>query len=45
VLDVLRRHSGRSAPLVLAELVAAVDAWVGPPGCSDDLTALVLGAR
>ncbi len=28
----------------LASLVGAVDAWAGPAGCSDDLTALILKA-
>jgi serine phosphatase RsbU (regulator of sigma subunit) len=43
--EVLRRLSGAGAPAVLEGLVAEVDGWVGPAGCSDDLTALVLVAR
>jgi sigma-B regulation protein RsbU (phosphoserine phosphatase) len=43
--EVLRGLSGAGAPAVLEGLVAEVDRWVGPAGCSDDLTALVLVAR
>ncbi|HEX9188573.1 MAG TPA: SpoIIE family protein phosphatase, partial [Vicinamibacteria bacterium] len=43
--EVLRRLSGAGASAVLEGLVAEVDGWVGPAGCSDDLTALVLVAR
>ena len=35
---------GAGASETLSELVSAVDAWVGPAGCSDDLTALILRA-
>jgi sigma-B regulation protein RsbU (phosphoserine phosphatase) len=41
----LRRPSGGGAAAVLSELVASVDGWVGPRGCHDDLTALILRAR
>lgn len=40
----LARLAERPAPEVLAGLVAAVDAWAGPRGASDDLTALILKA-
>ena len=36
--------AGRGAPAVLEGLVAAVDAWAGAAGCTDDLTALILRA-
>lgn len=35
----------RGAAFSLSALVAAVDAWTGPAGCTDDLTALILRAR
>jgi sigma-B regulation protein RsbU (phosphoserine phosphatase) len=38
----LARLADQPAPGVLAGLVAAVDAWAGPRGASDDLTALIL---
>jgi sigma-B regulation protein RsbU (phosphoserine phosphatase) len=41
----LRALSGSSAPAILEGLVAAVTAWTGAAGCSDDLTALVLKCR
>ncbi len=42
VCEALRRPSPGGAAAVLETLVAAVDAWVGPAGCQDDLTALVV---
>jgi len=44
VRQALAAQAGASAKETLAGLVSAVDAWVGPPGCSDDLTALILRA-
>jgi len=41
----LRRLSDGSADAILAGLVDSVRAWVGPAGCADDLTALVLKAQ
>jgi sigma-B regulation protein RsbU (phosphoserine phosphatase) len=41
----LAEAAGRGAAAALSGLVAAVDAWVGPAGCTDDLTALILGAK
>jgi sigma-B regulation protein RsbU (phosphoserine phosphatase) len=40
--ETLRALSAGSAPSILEGLVAAVDDWTGPAGCSDDLTTLVL---
>jgi sigma-B regulation protein RsbU (phosphoserine phosphatase) len=45
VRRVLADTAGRGAAATLAALVAAVDAWAGTAGCTDDLTALILGAR
>jgi phosphoserine phosphatase RsbU/P len=45
VCEALRGLSGGTASSVLEGLVKAVNAWVGPAGCSDDLTALILKAR
>jgi phosphoserine phosphatase RsbU/P len=42
VCEALRRPPRYGAASVLETLVAAVDAWVGPAGCQDDLTALIL---
>jgi sigma-B regulation protein RsbU (phosphoserine phosphatase) len=42
VCEVLRRPAPEGAAAVLETLVAAVDDWVGPMGCQDDLTALIL---
>ena len=39
-----RESAGRGAAASLSALVAAVDAWVGAAGCTDDLTALILRA-
>ena len=44
VLRVLRAHRSQGAQAVLDALVRSVEAWTGPAGCSDDLTALVLKA-
>jgi sigma-B regulation protein RsbU (phosphoserine phosphatase) len=40
----LRASAGEGAPATLASLVARVDEWAGPAGCTDDLTALILRA-
>jgi sigma-B regulation protein RsbU (phosphoserine phosphatase) len=40
--ETLRTLSAGSAHRILDGLVAAVDDWTGPAGCSDDLTTLVL---
>ncbi|HXK09607.1 MAG TPA: SpoIIE family protein phosphatase [Vicinamibacteria bacterium] len=40
----LRASAGRGADATLDALVAAVDGWTGPAGCTDDLTALILRA-
>ena len=45
VRRVLAESEGRGAAAVLSALVAAVDAWAGAAGCTDDLTALILGAK
>jgi phosphoserine phosphatase RsbU/P len=45
VRGVLAEAAGRGAAATLSGLVAAVDAWAGSAGCTDDLTALILGAR
>ncbi len=45
VRRVLAETAGRGAAATLSALVAAVDAWAGTAGCTDDLTALILGAR
>jgi len=42
--QVLAAEPGAGAAATLSALVAAVDAWTGPSGCSDDLTALILKA-
>ena len=39
-----KRPAGQGAPAALEGLVAAVDAWAGAAGCTDDLTALILRA-
>jgi phosphoserine phosphatase RsbU/P len=39
-----RPRRGGPQPGVLEALVAAVDAWAGDAGCTDDLTALILRA-
>jgi sigma-B regulation protein RsbU (phosphoserine phosphatase) len=44
VLRVLRAQRTQSAEAVLDALVRSVEAWTGPAGCADDLTALVLKA-
>jgi sigma-B regulation protein RsbU (phosphoserine phosphatase) len=44
VRQALASREGAGAAETLAGLVSAVDAWVGPAGCSDDLTALILRA-
>jgi phosphoserine phosphatase RsbU/P len=44
VRQVLASREGAGAAETLAALVSAVDAWAGPAGCSDDLTALILRA-
>jgi sigma-B regulation protein RsbU (phosphoserine phosphatase) len=40
----LADSGGRGAAASLSALVAAVDAWAGAAGCTDDLTALILRA-
>ncbi|HEY6546673.1 MAG TPA: SpoIIE family protein phosphatase, partial [Vicinamibacteria bacterium] len=45
VCRALRSASGGSAEDQLAALLAAVQAWTGPAGCSDDLTAVILKAE
>ena len=45
VRRVLAERAGRGAAATLEALVAAVDAWAGAAGCTDDLTALILGAK
>ncbi len=40
----LAESEGQGAAASLSALVAAVDAWVGAAGCTDDLTALILRA-
>jgi sigma-B regulation protein RsbU (phosphoserine phosphatase) len=44
VSQALASRTGAGAVETLAGLVSAVDAWAGPAGCSDDLTALILRA-
>ncbi len=44
VRQALAAHKGAGALATLSGLIAAVDGWVGPAGCSDDLTALILRA-
>ena len=44
VRQALASRKGAGASETLAGLVSAVDAWAGPAGCSDDLTALILRA-
>jgi sigma-B regulation protein RsbU (phosphoserine phosphatase) len=44
ICRVLQAAGPGGAASVLQELVAAVKAWTGPAGCTDDLTALVLKA-
>jgi sigma-B regulation protein RsbU (phosphoserine phosphatase) len=41
----LAEAAGRGAAAALRALVTAVDGWVGAAGCTDDLTALILGAK
>lgn len=45
VVQALEHAGGASATATLEGLFAAVHEWVGPRGCSDDLTALVLTAE
>jgi sigma-B regulation protein RsbU (phosphoserine phosphatase) len=45
VFDAMRAFSQQSASTILDGLVAAVNRWTGAPGCSDDLTALILKAQ
>jgi sigma-B regulation protein RsbU (phosphoserine phosphatase) len=45
VCRVLRSVPSGSAEDHLQALLAAVQAWTGPAGCSDDLTALILKAE
>jgi sigma-B regulation protein RsbU (phosphoserine phosphatase) len=45
VRRVLAETAARGAAATLSAVVAAVDAWAGTAGCTDDLTALILGAR
>jgi phosphoserine phosphatase RsbU/P len=45
VRRVLAESGGRGAAASLSALVAAVDAWTGAAGCTDDLTALILRAK
>jgi sigma-B regulation protein RsbU (phosphoserine phosphatase) len=45
VRRVLAETAGHGAAATLAALVGSVDAWAGEAGCTDDLTALILGAR
>ena len=42
--EILRALSAERARTILEGLVAAVDDWTGPAGCTDDLTTLVLKA-
>ena len=44
VCRALAESEGQGAAASLSALVAAVDAWVGAAGCTDDLTALILRA-
>jgi sigma-B regulation protein RsbU (phosphoserine phosphatase) len=44
VRQALASREGAGASETLAGLLSAVDAWAGPAGCSDDLTALILRA-
>jgi sigma-B regulation protein RsbU (phosphoserine phosphatase) len=44
VRQALGASAGQGAAATLAALVAAVDAWAGAAGCTDDLTALILRA-
>jgi sigma-B regulation protein RsbU (phosphoserine phosphatase) len=44
VRQALVAQPAAGAAATLAGLIAAVDAWAGPAGCSDDLTALILKA-
>jgi sigma-B regulation protein RsbU (phosphoserine phosphatase) len=44
VRQALAANRGQGAAATLGALVAAVDRWVGPVGCSDDLTAVILKA-
>jgi sigma-B regulation protein RsbU (phosphoserine phosphatase) len=41
----LAEAAGGGAAAALSALVRAVDGWVGEAGCTDDLTALILGAK
>jgi sigma-B regulation protein RsbU (phosphoserine phosphatase) len=45
VRRVLADSGERGAAASLSALVAAVDAWAGAAGCTDDLTALILRAK
>jgi sigma-B regulation protein RsbU (phosphoserine phosphatase) len=45
VRRVLAQTADQGAAATLSALVAAVDAWAGAAGCTDDLTALILGAK
>jgi sigma-B regulation protein RsbU (phosphoserine phosphatase) len=45
VRRMLAEAAGGGAAASLQALVAAVDAWAGSAGCTDDLTALILGAK
>jgi sigma-B regulation protein RsbU (phosphoserine phosphatase) len=45
VCRALREVKGPTADDVLQTLLRAVERWTGPPGCSDDLTALILKAE
>jgi sigma-B regulation protein RsbU (phosphoserine phosphatase) len=44
VRQALVTRPGVGADAALGELIAAVDRWTAPAGCSDDLTALILRA-
>jgi sigma-B regulation protein RsbU (phosphoserine phosphatase) len=44
VRQALAARDGAGAQATLDSLIAAVDRWAGPAGCSDDLTALILRA-
>jgi sigma-B regulation protein RsbU (phosphoserine phosphatase) len=44
VRQTLAANRGQGAGATLGALVKAVDGWVGPVGCSDDLTAVILRA-
>jgi sigma-B regulation protein RsbU (phosphoserine phosphatase) len=44
ICRVLHEAASSTAAGALRDLVAAVNSWTGPAGCTDDLTALVLKA-